>query len=57
MVPKPDPGRGYASKIPFLLHRLLTMKQGRKATPGPFMRQREGRYIWQGTELEVGIAV
>ncbi len=51
MVPKSDSGRGYASKIPLLLHCLLTMKQGRKPTPGPFMCQREGRYIGSPTGL------
>lgn len=29
------------------------MKQGRKPTPGPFMRQREGRYIWQSTDSDL----
>ena len=53
MVPKPDSGRGYVSKIPLLLHCLLTIKQGRRPISGPFMRQREGRYIWQSTDISL----
>ena len=53
MLPKSDSGRGYASKIPFLLYRLLTVKRDRKPTLGPFMRQKEGRYIWQSTDISL----
>jgi hypothetical protein len=54
MLPKSGSGRGYASKIPFLLHYLLTMKPGKKPVTGPFMRQEEGQEFRQTTPTMSG---